>query len=66
MQNLFLRILIAVVCAVALILIIPAALRLIGFPVNDDLMLIIRIVIAVIALLYIIGGERVNGWFKSA
>lgn len=66
MQALFIRILIAVVCAIALLLIIPAALRLIGFPVSDDLMLIIRVVIAVVALLYIIGASTIKGWFTQA
>ena len=55
-QGFFIRCLIAVIVAVALIAIIPAVLRLIGFPTSGDLDLIIKVVIAICALFYVFKG----------
>lgn len=52
----FLRVLLAVFGAIILILIIPAFLRIVGFPVSADLILIIKLVIAAIAVFYVFKG----------
>lgn len=54
----FIRVLLAVFGAIILILIIPAFLRVIGFPVSTDLMLIIKLVIAAVAVYYVFTGTR--------
>jgi len=56
-QGFFIRCLIAVIVAVALIVVIPAVLRLIGFPSSADLDLVIKVVIAICALFYVFKGE---------
>ena len=56
-SGFFLRVLLAVFGAIILILIIPAFLRLIGFPVSADLMTIIKLVIAAIAVYYVFAGS---------
>lgn len=55
-QAFFIRVLLAAVGAVLAIAIIPAFLRVIGFPVSGDLMLIIKVVIAAVAVFYVIKG----------
>lgn len=55
-SSFFLRILIAVIGVIILLAIIPAFLRIVGFPVTADLMLIIKLVIAVIAVYYVFRG----------
>ena len=55
-SSFFLRVLLAVFGAIVLILIVPAFLRIIGFPVSADLMLIIKLVIAIIAVFYVFRG----------
>lgn len=55
-SDFFLRCLIAVFVVIILIAIIPPVLRLIGFPVSGDLIVIIKLVIAAIAVLYIFRG----------
>ena len=52
----FIRILLAVVGVIIAVLIIPAFLRIIGFPVTADLMLIIKLVIAACAVFYVVKG----------
>lgn len=60
MNNIFVRILIAVVFCLLIFALIPPVLRIIGFPLTSDLELIIRVVVAACALWYIIGGST---WF---
>ena len=57
-QGFFIRLLIAVIGAIALIAIIPAFFRLIGFPVTGDLDLIIKVVVAVCAIYYVFFGTN--------
>jgi hypothetical protein len=52
----FIRVLIALFGAIILIAILPAVLRLVGFPVSADLTLVIKLVIAAIAVFYIFKG----------
>lgn len=56
MSALLWRILIAVLLVVLLLALIPPVFRLIGFPLNGDLLLILKIVIAGLAILYIVKG----------
>jgi len=58
MSGLFWRILIALVCVLALAAIIPALARVLGFPLDADVVLIVRVCIAAIAVLYIIRGPN--------
>ena len=60
MANLFLRILIAAVCVLALFAVIPAFLNIIGYQMSGDLNTIFRVVVAVLAVLYVIGGPPVR------
>lgn len=53
----FWRVLITVVGAILALAIIPPFLRIIGFPASGDLMAIIKIVIAAIAIFYVIKGS---------
>lgn len=52
----FIRILIAVIGVILIFAIIPPFLRVIGFPPSADLMLIIKIVVAAIAIFFVIRG----------
>jgi hypothetical protein len=52
----FVRILLAVLGAILLIAIIPPLLRTVGFPVTPDLLLVIKLVIAAIAVFYVFKG----------
>lgn len=56
MRNLFIRMLIAVVCVVVLFALLGPVLNILGFPLTGDLLTIFRIVVAVIALWYIVWG----------
>lgn len=56
MRNLFIRMLIAVVCVVILFALLGPVLNILGFPLSGDLLTIFRIVVAVIALWYIVWG----------
>lgn len=58
MRNIFIRMLIAVVCVVILFALIGPVLNIIGFPLSGDLLQIFRIVVAVIALWYIVWGPQ--------
>lgn len=53
---LFWRILIAAICVVAIWAIVPAFIALLGFPVDANLMIILRVCVAVIALFYVLKG----------
>lgn len=55
-MNFFWRALVAVIVVVGIRWILPAILRLIGFPMSEDLSIVILGVVAVVALLYIIKG----------
>ncbi len=55
-QGFFIRCLIAVICAIILIALIPPVLRLVGFPDSNDLDTVIKLVIAVLAVLYVFKG----------
>lgn len=56
-QGFFIRVLLAVFAVIILIAIIPPVLRLIGFPVSPDLVLVIKLVIAAVAVFYIFSGS---------
>ena len=56
MRNIFIRALIAVVCVVILFALLGPVLNILGFPLNGDLLQVFRIVVAVIALWYIVWG----------
>ena len=56
MRNIFIRALIAVVCVVVLFALLGPVLNILGFPLSGDLLAIFRIVVAVIALWYIVWG----------
>lgn len=56
MGPLFTRILIAVLAVILIFALIPPFLRIIGFPVSADLMTIIKICVAAVALYYVLRG----------
>lgn len=56
MRNIFIRMLIAVVCVVILFALLGPVLNILGFPLSGDLLTIFRIVVAVIAIWYIVWG----------
>jgi hypothetical protein len=56
MRNIFIRTLIAVVCVVVLFALLGPVLGILGFPLSGDLLQVFRIVVAVVALYYIIWG----------
>lgn len=56
-SGFYLRILLAVFGAIILILIVPAFLRVVGFPVTADLLLIIKLIIAAVAVFYVFRGS---------
>ena len=53
----FIRVLIAVIGAILVIALVPPFLRIIGFPAQGDLMVIIKIVVAAVALFYVFKGS---------
>jgi len=61
-QAFFIRVLIAVVVAIILIALIPPVLRVIGFPASPDIELIVKLVVAAIAIFYVFGG---TSWPKQ-
>jgi uncharacterized membrane protein YvlD (DUF360 family) len=56
MRNVFIRMLIAVICVVILFALLGPVLNILGFPLSGDLYTIFRIVVAVVALWYIVWG----------
>lgn len=52
-KDFFLRVLIAVIGFVALILAIPALLKIVGLPVDDNVLLIIKLAIAALAVSFV-------------
>jgi len=59
MSALLWRVLIAVICVVLIFAILPPFFRIVGFPLNGDLFLILRIAIAGIAVLYVLKGNPI-------
>lgn len=62
-MNIFVRILIAVIACIAILALVGPVLRLIGFPVSSDLLLVVRVVVSISALLYVLAGT--NLWPRS-
>ncbi len=56
MRNLLWRMLYAVICVVIALLVIPLFMSVVGFPLAGDLMQLIRLLIACIAVLYVFFG----------
>lgn len=56
MRNIFIRMLIAVVCVVVLFALLGPVLSILGFPLSGDLLQVFRIVVAVVAIYYIVWG----------
>lgn len=54
MSALLWRVVIAVLCVVLILAILPPFFRIVGFDVSGDIMLVLRIAIAGIAVLYVI------------
>lgn len=57
MTALLWRVLIAVICVVLAWALIPPVFRVIGFELNSDILLILRICIGGLAILYILRGK---------
>lgn len=57
MTNLLWRVLIAIVCVLLALALIPPFLRVVGFDVSADVMQIVRICIGGIAVLYVLAGS---------
>lgn len=60
MSALLWRVLIAVVCVVLALALIPPFLRIVGFDPSGDVMTIVRICVGGLAVLYVLAGAR---WF---
>lgn len=58
MSDLLWRVIIAVICVVLLFALMPPLFGLIGMPVDNNLIMIIRICIAGIAILYVLRGGK--------
>ncbi len=56
MSGMLWRIVLAVIAVILFYAILPPLLRIIGFPVSSDLMLILRVAIAGLALFYVLKG----------
>ncbi len=63
-MNIFVRILIAVICAGLAFLLVPLVFDAIGLDVKASVVQIIKICIAGIAVLFIIGGPRPWPWVR--
>ncbi len=59
-SSFFIRVLLAVFGAIILIALIPPVLRVVGFPVSPDLVLIIKLIIAAVAVFYIFRGPEIR------
>ena len=55
-QGFFVRVLLAVVGVILFYAIFPAFLRIIGFPATADLMVIVKVVVAALAIFYVFKG----------
>jgi len=56
MSALLWRVLIAVVCVVLILALLPPFFRIIGFDLSSDILLVIRICVAGLAVLYVLKG----------
>ncbi len=56
MSAMLWRVVLAVIAVVLFFAILPPLLRVIGFPVSGDLMLILRVAIAGLAIFYVLKG----------
>jgi len=63
MSGILWRVLIAVVCCLVAYALIPPVARVIGFPLTGDVMQIVKIVIAALAVFYILRGPTLP-WVK--
>ncbi len=59
MSDLLWRVIIAVVCVVIILALLPPFFRVVGFDVSADLMIILRVCIAGIAVLYVLKGKPI-------
>ena len=64
MSGILVRILIAVIVVIALYVILPPLFAVLAFPQSAAVITILKVIIAALALLYIIGGANVRGWFN--
>lgn len=55
---------IAAVVVVVLFAILPALFNILEIPHGGDLLKILKVIIAGLALLYVIAGTSVSGWFQ--
>lgn len=51
------RVIIAVLAVVVAVLLIPPVARIVGFPLSGDVMLVLRVCIAALAVFYILKGR---------
>ena len=56
MSALIWRVLIAVICVVLILALLPPFFRIVGFDLSSDIMLVLRICIAGLAVLYVLKG----------
>ena len=56
----FWRVLIAVICVILFYAILPPFLRIIGFPQSGDLMIIVKVVVAALAIFYVFRGPTLT------
>jgi hypothetical protein len=59
-RGLFIRIVVAAIVVIGLHFVIPAFARILGFPINGDLLIILNVSIAATAILYVIFGKEVT------
>jgi hypothetical protein len=57
MSGILWRVLIAIVCVLVAFALIPPVARIIGFDLSADVMLVVRICVAGLAVLYILRGK---------
>ncbi len=62
MPGILWRIIIAVICVVLTFALIPPLMRIIGFDLSGDIMLVLRICVAGLAVFYILRGNN-PPWF---
>jgi hypothetical protein len=58
MAGILWRVLIAVICVVLTFALVPPFLRIIGLTPSADVMLIVRVCVAGLAILYVLAGTR--------
>lgn len=56
MSALIWRVLIAVICVVIIYALIPPFMRIVGFDLSNDVMVIVRVCVAGLAVLYVLKG----------